>query len=340
VKILVLGASGRLGRHIVGGLLSRGHRVRAFIHTDNALTSHMQLELFRGDVHDGAKVGNSVHGVDAVVSALGSAAAPLKDVASSAMQHVIPAMTASSIRRIVSVTGSAAWRDHERESPHPYLRARRDQLMRVIPELVIDGEIHIRMLENSGLDWTVIRAPLMQGEPTSSYVLSLEPPLPQTISSYVAITTAVMDQLTADEWIGRRHSRDNNARQLFAAWRGSPAVRYLPTPRHDASSLRLQLAPRMTEHHPYYDNELLLSRSCVVARRKQWIRQYLAHPTRFERVASIFGAPLLISPILELWCEWPGANRHSSRNWILKGVVFTKTRAAAEVRGFRKSRFL
>lgn len=202
MRILVLGASGRLGRHIVDGLLGRGHSVRAFTHNENVLSSHEELELFQGDVHDAAAVGEAVHGVDAVVSTLGSAAAPVKDVASSAIQNLMPAMAACRVQRIVSVTGSAAWQDQERASPHPHLLARRERLMQVIPELVIDGEKHMSLLENSGLDWTVVRAPQMQSEPSSSYVLSAQPPSPQTISSYLAVATAMIDQLDLDEWVG------------------------------------------------------------------------------------------------------------------------------------------
>ncbi|MCK1667723.1 NAD(P)H-binding protein [Bradyrhizobium sp. 153] len=200
-SVLVLGASGRLGRRIVDGLLGHRHRVRAFIHRDNVLDSHIGLELFRGDVYDGEAVSNALRGVDAVISALGSAAAPLKNVTSTAMQHLVPAMAASGIRRIVSATGSAAWRDQERSAPHPHLRARREQLMQVIPELVIDGEKHMRILESSGLDWTVLRVPLMQGEAATDYTLALDPPPPQTISSYLAIATAMIDQVASDEWV-------------------------------------------------------------------------------------------------------------------------------------------
>ena len=202
MKVLVLGASGRLGRHIVGGLLGRGHGVRAFIHSDNRLAPHGQLELFGGDVHDGGAMTYAVQGVDAVVSALSSAAAPLKDVTSSAMRNLNPAMAAAGVRRIVSVTGSAASRDHERDSPHPYLAARREQLMRIIPELLIDGEEHMRILENSGLDWTVVRAPLMQDESAADYTLSLDPPPPQTTSTYRSAAAAMIDQISSHAWHG------------------------------------------------------------------------------------------------------------------------------------------
>lgn len=72
--------------------------------------------------------------------------------------------------------------------------------MRVIPELVIDGEEHMRALEDSELDWTVIRAPLMQGEFNGNYTLSLDPPPVHTISSYAAVAAAMIDQLASDEW--------------------------------------------------------------------------------------------------------------------------------------------
>jgi putative NADH-flavin reductase len=202
MRILVLGASGRLGRHIVDGLLDRGHSVRAFIHNENVLASHGALEVFQGDVHDPAAISEAVRGVGAVVSALGSAAAPIKDIASSAIKNLMPAMAASGVRRIVSATGSAAWREQERASPHPYLLARRERLMQVIPELVIDGEKHMSLLEDSGLDWIVVRAPQMQGDPSRNYVLSPEPPSPYTISSYLAVATAMVDQLVLDEWVG------------------------------------------------------------------------------------------------------------------------------------------
>jgi putative NADH-flavin reductase len=201
MKILVLGASGRLGRNVVTGLLGQGNQVRAFIHSENLLVPHSELELIHGDVHDRIVVEDAVRGVDAVIATLGSATSPLKDVSSSAMRNLIPAMTLSGIRRIVSVTGSAAWREGEQDSPHPHLRARREQLMRAIPELVLDGEKHIRLLENSELHWTVIRAPMLQGEPKRSYLLSVEPPPPSTLSSYLAAATAVVDQLKSDKWI-------------------------------------------------------------------------------------------------------------------------------------------
>lgn len=202
MRVLVLGASGHLGRHVVGGLLDRGHSVRAFIHNDNVLAAHAELALFHGDVHDETAVSEGVRDVDAVVSALGSAAAPVKDVASSAIQNLIPAMAAFRVRRIVSATGSAARRNQERASPHPHLLARREQLMRVIPELVVDGEKHMSLLENSGLDWTVVRAPLMRSGAASYYVLSAEPPSLQTTSTYLAVASAVIDQLVSDEWVG------------------------------------------------------------------------------------------------------------------------------------------
>jgi putative NADH-flavin reductase len=84
MKDLVLGASGRLGRHVVNNRIDRGEQVRAFIHHQNLLASHHLLELVRGDVHDSADLENAVRGVDTLIATLGSASAPVKDVSSSA----------------------------------------------------------------------------------------------------------------------------------------------------------------------------------------------------------------------------------------------------------------
>jgi putative NADH-flavin reductase len=200
MKILILGAGGRLGQHIVADLLDRGHQVRAFVHRNNPLSAHVNLELFQGDIHDGAAIVEAVSGIDAVASALGSAEAPVKDISSSAMHHLVPAMDSRGIARIVSSTGSAACTDAERTSPHPHLRARIDQMMRFNPELVLDGEEHMRLLTVSGLDWTVVRAPPMRGESGVAYALSLTPPSPGTVSSYRAVATAMVDLVLSQNW--------------------------------------------------------------------------------------------------------------------------------------------
>jgi dihydroflavonol-4-reductase len=77
--VMVTGASGFLGLHVVQGLLERGHRVRAFVRTPARLRGHLEglgvdpddsrLDVAPGDMTDPIAVRAAVGGCDQVVHA-------------------------------------------------------------------------------------------------------------------------------------------------------------------------------------------------------------------------------------------------------------------------------
>jgi putative NADH-flavin reductase len=198
--VTVFGGSGRLGRHVVAELLRRGTNVRALVHRNNPFDWQERLTTVAGDVHDARVVASAIVGVDTVIATLGSADAPVKDVSSAAMRHLIPSILSRGIRRIISVTGSGA-RDYvDIGNEHPFLRARREWMMRQNPELLIDGERHMLMLRNSGLDWTVVRATRMSEGMASACRLVTEPPPPSSVLPYRAVALAIVDQIAVRTW--------------------------------------------------------------------------------------------------------------------------------------------
>ena len=64
--ILVIGATGTVGRHVVSGLLGRDVKVRALTRDLGAAQLPPGVEVVRGDVFDAASVGRHLQGVDAV----------------------------------------------------------------------------------------------------------------------------------------------------------------------------------------------------------------------------------------------------------------------------------
>lgn len=141
-------------------------------------------------------------GADVVVLTLGSADVAHPDVSSTAIGHVIAAMRVHALARVVSVTGSAARLDREIGSEHPWLVWRRSMLMRHMADLILDGEEHMRRLVSSGLDWTVLRAPIMTAEPQGIARLSAAPPPPDTTVRHDAVAAALVHELVGREWIG------------------------------------------------------------------------------------------------------------------------------------------
>jgi putative NADH-flavin reductase len=73
-SILILGATGRTGRLIVGQALQQGFEVTALVRHPEKLgawLNHQNLEILKGDVLNYPDIFNAVQGNDAVVSALG-----------------------------------------------------------------------------------------------------------------------------------------------------------------------------------------------------------------------------------------------------------------------------
>ena len=74
MRILVFGASGKVGRLFVQKALDKGHRVRAFVRNPAKLDTPEgpNLEIFQGHSTDMHKVEEAVQGMELIVSCLGN----------------------------------------------------------------------------------------------------------------------------------------------------------------------------------------------------------------------------------------------------------------------------
>ena len=63
--VLVTGATGRVGRHVVAGLLAAGTTVRALVRTPDLAGLPPDVELIQGDIYDPAAVRRAAAGADA-----------------------------------------------------------------------------------------------------------------------------------------------------------------------------------------------------------------------------------------------------------------------------------
>lgn len=74
-KILVAGASGRLGRHVLRELAGRGRATRALVRDPARIEGAVESEVFVGDARESGSLRGACDGVGAVVSALGASLA-------------------------------------------------------------------------------------------------------------------------------------------------------------------------------------------------------------------------------------------------------------------------
>jgi putative NADH-flavin reductase len=199
-QVTVFGANGRVGRLVVAGLLQRGYRVVAAVHSDKNLPDHDNLTILSVDIYDAASIERALQGSDAVVSALGSWGTKRKDILTVGMTNIIPVMERLRIVRIVSLTGADARATGDKMG----LMHRMTHLMLgiIAPRILRDGERHIALLEQSQLDWAIVRSPIMsKGKSVGHGVLSMYRPLPWQRISYQYVAEAMVQSLDTDEWL-------------------------------------------------------------------------------------------------------------------------------------------
>jgi putative NADH-flavin reductase len=206
MKVAVFGASGKVGRVVVRQALTRGYEVVAFVHSRNPFDDAPGLNVVQGDIYRGEDVRKAIAGCGAVVSCLGSWGRKTpegnRNVLCSAMEQIIPAMREQKISRIITLTGAGA------PPPDKDTSAFSKVIMKLLApfpagKVFADGDRHMRLLMESGLDWTTIRSPVMSDRPGTDYTLKLESGSTFPRIGREAVAISMLDQLETDEWIGK-----------------------------------------------------------------------------------------------------------------------------------------
>ena len=138
MKVLVTGATGFTGSHVVPLLLERGHAVRCLVRpsSDTSVLPAGRIELHAGDLGDGASLPAALRDRDALVN-----------IASLGFGHgpgIVSAAVASSVRRAVFISTTAIYTGLDAKSKSVRLAA----------------EDCIRA---SGLDFTILRPTMIYG---------------------------------------------------------------------------------------------------------------------------------------------------------------------------------
>ncbi len=114
MKVLVTGANGFLGSHIVERLVAHGHEARAFVRatSDLSFLEGASYETALGDVRDASSLRQACAGIDAVVHAAGLTSARNEDeyraVNEFGTKAVLEAAAAAGVRRFVYISSLAA----------------------------------------------------------------------------------------------------------------------------------------------------------------------------------------------------------------------------------------
>ncbi len=175
MHVVVIGASKGIGLEAVSGALKAGHRVRAFARSaDRIALRHANLEKRRGDALASADIEDALEGIDAVIQTLGVRARDLMapvTLFSRATRVLVPAMEERGVRRLIAVTGFGAG-DSRRAIGPLQLAPFRLFLGRAYD----DKTVQERIIEESSLDWTIVRPGVLIPGPASGRYKALAEP--------------------------------------------------------------------------------------------------------------------------------------------------------------------
>lgn len=161
MKILIFGASGLTGLQVTQEALEKGHYVTAFVRTpENFHLHHPNLTIFKGNVTDADAVDRSLENQEVVICALGAKTPFISDPTLIAgVDNIAKAMKSKSVKRFVYLSYIGV--DENKEGL--------GFLTKYIMPLILnkatqDHKSKENIIENSSLDWTIVRAPKLTND--------------------------------------------------------------------------------------------------------------------------------------------------------------------------------
>lgn len=151
MKILVLGATGRVGRQIVEFALKDQHEVTTFVRDPHKLQlDNKNLHMFQGNVLNKKDLEQAMVNVDVVVSALNTDG---NDTLSSSISLILEVMEQHTIKRIITIGTAGILQS--RVSP-TILRYQSTESKRKSTFAAKEHQYVFEQLHDSDVDWTIV----------------------------------------------------------------------------------------------------------------------------------------------------------------------------------------
>ena len=206
MRILVPGATGMVGGHVIEQALARGHEVVAVARTPKRITlRHPRLTLARADILDPKAIDPLLEGVDAVVSTVGIGTSKTPTTLySTGTRNILEAMERHGVERIVVISSAVA--EHWAHQGLLKIWIAFPLLQKFLGATYDDMRRMDIALWESRAQWTTIRAPYIRPAAAKKrYRVSAQKALPRGWRVTAPdMATALLDIAERDD-LGRQH---------------------------------------------------------------------------------------------------------------------------------------
>ncbi|AVK85348.1 hypothetical protein C3943_18360 [Lysinibacillus sp. B2A1] len=151
MRILVLGATGRVGSHVVSLALHDNHHVTAVVRTPSKLNlCHENLHIIKGDVTDKRTIEEAMIDIDIVISALSTDGTT---TLTKSIPVILDVMSKENVKRIITVGTAGILQS--RLNPN-LLRYQSSESRRTTTFSAQEHHQVFEILKQSELDWTIV----------------------------------------------------------------------------------------------------------------------------------------------------------------------------------------
>ena len=159
MNVIVFGATGKTGRHVLNHALDAGHNVTAFTRSPAAIDDR-RISVAVGDVLDPASVRQSVAEHDAAIVVLGSTGLRDRSTLSVGTKHVVDALSQVNGARLIVLSAAGVG---ESWSQVPMLS--KVVFKTMLRNIYADHIAQEALVRDSALDWIIVRAAVLNDSP-------------------------------------------------------------------------------------------------------------------------------------------------------------------------------
>jgi len=166
--VALFGITGKTGTVLARKLLDKNYQIKALVRNASKVTlSSPNLTIVEGNIVNADRVKKTIDDTQAVINVIGHVKGCPADLQTTASKWIIEAMIDLKIKRLINLTGGGVFS----EGDHPDLLDRsvlwimKNLLGKAMRDRLTDGDTHVKLICNTNLDWTVVRAPVLLSMP-------------------------------------------------------------------------------------------------------------------------------------------------------------------------------
>ncbi len=199
-QIAIIGATGSTGIEVVRLALETNYKVTIVVRNPDRIPSQNNVTVLKGDVTDLESLELAFKNVDIVLSCFGPANnRKINSLLSIGASNIVKACEKNNVKRFIFMSGVAQAGYDELSFTAKLLMP----LLRLIySESYSDKVIAETTIQNSNLEWTIIRASgLNKAQPTGKYVAGIKSKIHLVMLPYADCAKCLLDAIEEKKWI-------------------------------------------------------------------------------------------------------------------------------------------